>query len=111
VWYCSNAIGPHFCLTFLFLGILRRHWNGYYDFLDQRDSFTAFDLNQDGKLDRKEVGGVIACVLGSDANEKKSREECDRILESADVDNDGCVSFNEYPGLLDELRDLLIKRE
>lgn len=50
-------------------------------------------------------------MLGIHASEKKSREECARILESADVDGDECVSFGEYPGLLDELREILIKRE
>jgi hypothetical protein len=64
-------IGPHFCLTFLFLGILRRHWNAYYELLDRRDSFNEFDRDGDGRLDRDEVGGLVACVLGVDGDEKK----------------------------------------
>lgn len=58
---------------------MRRKWNGYYEHLDQRDSFAEFDRDHDGKLDRKETGGLIACVLGIDVTEKKV---CFRLIDA-----------------------------
>jgi Ca2+-binding EF-hand superfamily protein len=69
--------------------------NEYYDYLDQSDSFKAFDLDRDGKLDRKEVGCVIACVLGIDANEKK-------------VWVDGLTSFSRGKSVIEFLRVLML---
>lgn len=43
-------IGPHFCLTFMFLGVLRRNLNGLYGYLDIRDSFKSFDKDHDGSI-------------------------------------------------------------
>ena len=42
-------IGPHFCLTFMFLGIIRRSTIDYYQFLDRRETSAVFIKDQDGK--------------------------------------------------------------
>lgn len=55
-------IGPHFCLTFVFLGVLRRNLKSLYSHLDQRESFLSFDLDGDGKLCRQEVRQILEKV-------------------------------------------------
>ncbi|KAJ3085368.1 hypothetical protein HK102_000067 [Quaeritorhiza haematococci] len=56
-------IGPHFCFTFLFLGIFRRHLQHVYDYLDLRDSFATFDTDGDGTLSPREVEAAVVSSL------------------------------------------------
>jgi solute carrier family 25 protein 34/35 len=63
-------IGPHFCLTFVFLGMLRRSTADAYNYLDRKDSFQIFDSNRDGKLDAKEVEDALKKVL-ADKSQKQ----------------------------------------
>lgn len=56
-------IGPHFCLTFLFLGIFRRQINDYYDYRDRKESFTHYDQNNDGKLNQAEIKDMVTKVV------------------------------------------------
>ncbi|KAJ3394052.1 hypothetical protein HDU92_007275 [Lobulomyces angularis] len=59
-------IGPHFCFTFLFLGILRRQLNEYYGYLDRKDSFLFFDANNDGALNLSECENLLNGVFFND---------------------------------------------
>ena len=56
-------IGPHFCLTFVFLGILRRSTADYYSWLDLKDAFEVLDTNSDGFLTRHDVKILIKKVV------------------------------------------------
>ncbi|KAJ3369059.1 hypothetical protein HDU91_000098, partial [Kappamyces sp. JEL0680] len=58
-------IGPHFCLTFVFLGMLRRTTMQIYEHLDQRETFQAFDKDGDGRLDQREVTAALKKVFDS----------------------------------------------
>ncbi|KAI9216833.1 mitochondrial carrier domain-containing protein [Blastocladiella britannica] len=49
-------IGPHFCLTFMFLGIIKRATAGAMDARDARETFAALDAaTNDGALDAREL--------------------------------------------------------
>ena len=56
-------IGPHFCLTFVFLGIMRRNTLDYYVFLDRKETFQAFDKDADGLLNEGEVQNALIQVF------------------------------------------------
>ncbi|KAI9104116.1 mitochondrial carrier domain-containing protein [Phlyctochytrium arcticum] len=56
-------IGPHFCLTFVFLGILRRGLTDFYGYLDMRDSFSAFDTDGNGVLDPEELKEALHRIV------------------------------------------------
>lgn len=88
-------IGPHFCLTFVFLGVFRRGVSHFYEYLDARDSFRQFDCDGDGVLDEHEVERVIKTITPS-CDEKTIHAYASRILEKADRDHDHVISFEEY---------------
>jgi len=101
-------IGPHFCFTFLFLGILRRSTNDFYGYLDRVDSFAEFDRDADKKLNKKEVSFALS-QLFEGLGEKEAGEYSDRIISAVDVDGDGCVSFPEYKSMMNEIRKMIQK--
>ena len=61
-------IGPHFCLTFVYLGMLKRHLLGVYEYMDQRELFARFDLDGDGKLNKTELEQTIRNCIPSAQN-------------------------------------------
>jgi Mitochondrial carrier protein len=38
-------IGPHFCLTFVFLGVLKRNLQSYKSFLDHKETYYNADTD------------------------------------------------------------------
>jgi hypothetical protein len=64
-------IGPHFCLTFVFLGMLRRSAADAYNYLDRKDSFQIFDSDRDGKLDMNEVENALKKILSDKSSQKQ----------------------------------------
>ncbi|KAI8821304.1 mitochondrial carrier domain-containing protein [Fimicolochytrium jonesii] len=106
-------IGPHFCLTFVFLGILRRGCTDFYSYLDMRDSFSAFDKDGNGMLDQAELRDALQKVvmsrgeLGYDA---MITSYADRILEQADVDHDNMINPKEYPAMVKEVTAIVGER-
>ncbi|KAJ3081147.1 hypothetical protein HDU99_006465 [Rhizoclosmatium hyalinum] len=102
-------IGPHFCLTFVFLGMFRRQLAEAYTYLDMRDSFKKFDQDGNGVLDKKELADVMREVIPKTGFEDAEYEHMIldatmRILAQADVNNDAKISFDEYPRMTEEIQ-------
>ena len=132
-------IGPHFCLTFVFLGILRRNLAQYYNYLDLKDTFSYFDKDLDGKLNPAEIKDALAYVLpflssGSSSsstpliqlsNQTNPSETIPslseqsrlfevytrRILEKADKDQDGQINFEEFRSMEEEIQLIYQERQ
>jgi solute carrier family 25 protein 34/35 len=109
-------IGPHFCLTFLFLGIFRRQINEYYDFRDRRESFTHYDQNSDGKLNRDEIKDmVIKVVLKGNPNDELANHYTQRIISKAGnaegfiVHSGKVKKGDEYCAMLNELEKIYVE--
>lgn len=98
-------IGPHFCLTFVFLGMLRRNTADLYTYLDHRDTFKKYDTDNNGKLDRQEVKDLLSVFVSS----SDIPRQLDRVFSTADSDRDDMISFQEYRDLEREMK--LIYRE
>ncbi|KAJ3033788.1 hypothetical protein HDV00_005829 [Rhizophlyctis rosea] len=108
-------IGPHFCLTFVFLGILRRGLVDFYGYLDRRESFEVFDIDHNGVLDPEEIRKVLTDVIkdrnvgaiigtpGVPGEDELISAYMTRILEKADVNHDLKINFDEYKDVVKEL--------
>jgi Ca2+-binding EF-hand superfamily protein len=96
-------IGPHFCFTFLFLGIFRRRLTEVYEYLDHKDSFAAYDKDHDGKLNKTEISSMLK-DMSLDADSTAS------LIERSDADHDGCISWSEYPPFVKEVEKLYSSR-
>ena len=84
-------------VTFVLLGMLRRKLGDLYEFMDLRDSFQQYDQDQDGRLSFSEIE-VMFQDAHVDLNIKKG------LVHQADINNDGYISFEEYPQLIKELQ-------
>ncbi|KAJ3190521.1 hypothetical protein HK101_008725 [Irineochytrium annulatum] len=108
-------IGPHFCLTFVFLGVFRRQLAGVYNTMDQKDSFKNFDTDGNGVLDERELAEAIRKVLPRNQLPPELVPHYDqlianytsRILEKADVNHDTKISFQEYPDMESEVKKIV----
>merc|ERR1712136_290509 len=58
---------------------------------DVKMSFNAFDLNQDGYIDKEELGKAMAQI-----GFHMQPDELDEMIKDADKDGDGKISFNEF---------------
>ncbi|KAJ3117446.1 hypothetical protein HK100_000815 [Physocladia obscura] len=110
-------IGPHFCLTFVFLGMFRRQLAQVYNYLDLRDSFKTFDKNGDGVLDSRELASAVREVIPKtnlnfeDAEyEKMILDATMRVLATADKDKSQTISFEEYPEMTQELQRIYVEK-
>lgn len=110
-------IGPHFCLTFLFLGILRRTISTNYEKENIKDSFKKFDKDGNGTIDMNELEYVVKLTFpmskvggkeGLDDWEynKLIGEYTNRILSKADLNHDNMISIDEYEQVIREIRQL-----
>jgi Mitochondrial carrier protein/EF-hand domain len=98
-------IGPHFCLTFMFLGIFRRSTCDYYAYLDQKDAFKSFDLDHNGKLDKAEVQKALEKVVEGSIDEKDLRAFTREVL-----GNKSDIDFSEYQSRMEQrLKELYLK--
>lgn len=113
-------VGPHFVLTFLFLGVLRRSLADVYSQLDLKDSFQFFDKDSDGVIDDDELTGLIKLILTKSPEEfgsdSKSHEKIleiykSRIMSKADVNQDGVIDINEYALVETELKSIHKERK
>jgi hypothetical protein len=113
-------IGPHFVLTFLFLGVLRRGLADIYSQQDLKDSFQLFDKDADGVIDDDELSGLIKLILSKSPNDFGSdQKEHDkiiniyksRIMSKADVNRDGVIDINEYALVESELKSIYKERK
>ncbi|KAJ3314374.1 hypothetical protein HDV04_000336 [Boothiomyces sp. JEL0838] len=103
-WPHFLRIGPHFCLTFVFLGLLRRSTTDAYSYLDKRDSFKAFDMDNDGSLNINEIKNAVQTIFAPmlDKNSDQIPVMVERILaKSKDKDR---VSFQEYGMMEQEIK-------
>ncbi|KNC98752.1 uncharacterized protein SPPG_05734 [Spizellomyces punctatus DAOM BR117] len=112
-------IGPHFCLTFVFLGILRRGITDFYGYLDMRDSFSAFDKDGNGVLDPSELREALHSIVPAPAPQVDPANEyetmidlyANRILDKADSDHDSAISSKEYPAMIKEVTVIVGERQ
>ncbi|KAJ3074579.1 hypothetical protein HDU98_010856 [Podochytrium sp. JEL0797] len=108
-------IGPHFCLTFVFLGMLRRQLQEGYHYLDMRDSFKKFDQDGNGVLDQRELADAMRTVIPksgfADAEyENMILDATMRILATSDKNNDKKISFDEYPRVTEEIQRIFVEK-
>ncbi|KAI9205324.1 mitochondrial carrier domain-containing protein [Polychytrium aggregatum] len=105
-------IGPHFCLTFVFLGWLRRGLSDYYARRDLQDSFSVFDEDGNGTLDRSEVFHAIEKIfprplnLGQDEYRALLYRYASQVIATADRNKDSVISFDEYDAAIKEIKKL-----
>lgn len=114
-------IGPHFCLTFVFLGVFRRQLLGVYGLLDMRDSFKSLDKDGDGVLGSSDISNAIRRVipppdvyLTKDAvgdYETMITQYTHRILDKADANHDKTISFEEYSAMTEEVNAICVERQ
>ena len=113
-------IGPHFILTFLFLGVLRRNLADLYSKLDLKESFHYFDKDSDGVIDDDELSGLIKLILSKSTeefgNNPQEQEKIlsiykSRIMSKADVNQDGVIDIDEYALVESELKSIYKERK
>ncbi|TPX32135.1 hypothetical protein SmJEL517_g04724 [Synchytrium microbalum] len=106
-------IGPHFCLTFVFLGIFRRSLLDRYDNQDLKESFATFDSDGDNFLNVPELSNALQTVIPPPKNMSRADYSrliqlyTDRVIEVADVDHDHKISFIEYKYATKEVRSIV----
>ncbi|KAI8810145.1 mitochondrial carrier domain-containing protein [Cladochytrium replicatum] len=103
-------IGPHFCFTFVFLGVYRRWFIAGYDYLDMRDSFKLFDSNKDGALDIGELRSALKAIVAredaakvgavSDGDYEALISRCTSRLKDANGD----IKWKDYPAFVGEVK-------
>ncbi|KAL2914946.1 hypothetical protein HK105_205489 [Polyrhizophydium stewartii] len=103
-------IGPHFCLTFVFLGVLRRSLAGLYADMDAREAFQSLDRDGDGVLDEHEVELAVQRIIPND-DEKATAYYAQRIIEKADHDHDHLISFSEFRDMESEVKAIVKERK
>merc|ERR1712187_915845 len=93
--YSFDPEGTEFTLS-IFQGMLYNKIRGEISNDELRAAFLAFDQDDNGKIDRKELSEAFQCL------DKKqfSAAECSEMLEEADVDKDGCIDIDEFINLL-----------
>lgn len=98
-------IGPHFCLTFMFLGVMRRNVMDYYSYLDRKDAFNSFDVNNDGKLDHSEVRLALEKIFESlGDNEPDAALIAKFTKDIVSKSNSGTIPFDSYPEMEEEVK-------
>eukprot|EP00746_Dinoflagellata_sp_MGD_P000664 gnl/MRDRNA2_/MRDRNA2_101188_c0_seq1.p1 gnl/MRDRNA2_/MRDRNA2_101188_c0~~gnl/MRDRNA2_/MRDRNA2_101188_c0_seq1.p1 ORF type:complete len:617 (+),score=134.07 gnl/MRDRNA2_/MRDRNA2_101188_c0_seq1:78-1928(+) len=63
--------------------------------------FKKYDANGDGQIDRQELLNILSkCIasVGSTTGTSLCEEQCDLILDAADANKDGKISFAEFVG-------------
>ncbi|KAJ3395301.1 hypothetical protein HDU84_000068 [Entophlyctis sp. JEL0112] len=110
-------IGPHFCLTFVFLGMFRRQLSEAYHYLDMREAFLSFDKDGNGFIDRTELTAVMRNVLPrpngvSDGDyDRAISSATSRVLDSVGIVGDnGQASFRDYPRMAEEIQRIYVER-
>ncbi|KAJ3113948.1 Mitochondrial oxaloacetate carrier protein [Nowakowskiella sp. JEL0407] len=90
-------IGPHFVLSFVFLGIFKRSLLDYYGYKDTKDSFAKFDVDKDGVLNKNELEQVlkIAFPLSSQLEMKN------QVLQTIESEN---VKVKQYHEILKHIK-------
>ncbi|XP_076909234.1 putative calcium-binding protein CML27 [Bidens hawaiensis] len=56
-----------------------------------RDAFDLYDIDKNGKISVTELHSVLKSLGG-----KCSLKDCGKMIQSVDVDGDGCVNFQEF---------------
>lgn len=89
----------------IFQGMLYNKICGEISNDELRAAFLAFDQDDNGKIDRSELAEAFKCL------DKKqfSADECDEMLEEADIDKDGCIDIDEFINLLTNSKRPLLK--
>lgn len=98
-------IGPHFCLTFVFLGILRRGLVDAHDEHDLKTSFVEWDRDADGKLSYDEVKAAVGQVVPHSAPISAGLTQ--RIFARADADRDNFIQPAEFIDMAYELKEII----
>merc|ERR1712142_103639 len=60
-----------------------------------REAFKVFDGDGNGFINRMELRHVMMNL-----GEKMTEEECDALVDEADVDGDGCINYEEFYGMM-----------
>jgi len=89
----------------ILLGMLYNKIRGEISDSELRAAFRAFDQDNNGKIDKKELQEAFKCL---DKNQFTS-EECASMLAEADVDKDGCIDIDEFISLLTSSKRPLLK--
>jgi len=60
-----------------------------------REAFKVFDGDGNGFINRMELRHVMMNL-----GEKMSEEECDALVDEADIDGDGSINYEEFYGMM-----------
>ncbi|KAI9188702.1 hypothetical protein H9P43_000123 [Blastocladiella emersonii ATCC 22665] len=91
-------IGPHFCLTFVFLGVLRRAITDLQDTRTMTSTFSAFDRDGDGVLNVAEVARAVRFAMPSEPA-PVVQAITERLMQGSSA-----VSATAFAGMTEELR-------
>jgi len=61
-----------------------------------KSAFKGYDLNSDGRVTVKEFRRIMV------RTGKMSDGDIEKMIEKADVDNDGCINFREFKKMFQE---------
>lgn len=80
-----------------FLELMTEHMEVDESEENMRDTFNAFDLNQDGRITGRELKTAMK-NLGNDLTD----EDIEKMIKEADLDNDGCVNYDEFVRMMSD---------
>ncbi|XP_076901571.1 putative calcium-binding protein CML23 [Bidens hawaiensis] len=60
-----------------------------------REAFDLYDRDKNGKISAAELHSVLKSL-----GEKCSLKDCGKMIQSVDVDGDGCVNFQEFKKMM-----------
>jgi hypothetical protein len=109
-------IGPHFCLTFVFIGMLKRNLQHFYNRLDLRDSFNNLHKDKNGYLSVPELKSVLESLFKSlddpeypIANRENISEYIDKLVKQLEKENNG-LRFDEFQILENQIRSIFTEK-
>lgn len=74
-----------------FLAMMARKISDLYAEDEIREAFQFFDRNGNGHISRHELKSIMMNL-----GEKLTDEECDQLVEEADIDGDGVINYEEF---------------
>ncbi|KAM6913021.1 calcineurin B homologous protein 1 [Xenentodon cancila] len=66
-------------------------------------AFRMYDLDRDDKISRDELLQVLRMMVGVNISDEQLGSIADRTIQEADTSGDGCISFNEFMKVLENV--------
>ncbi|KAL6053934.1 Tricarboxylate transport protein [Balamuthia mandrillaris] len=107
-------LGPHFTLTFVFLGQMTRMMREYQsgkahsEYLHRM--FNYFDVDGNGTIEVSELRAAIANAFG-ELKEALVQQEVNAIMANADKDHNGVLDFGEFCAVSEDLKKIIRRQK